>query len=258
MQKVSWQSVEDQRTSNSLFPKVIRCLVIGSSGAGKTFAALNMILQELVYFEHLIIVSPSVNTQPEYQIIKQCFREGLPCEEILNVFKNEEAIVGSGHDVKTIISAMSSRLPPRKHTKKNILTTFEKPTELPDPSQLKAFTLVLFDDLMLDKEGIKVAEAFFTRGRPLKISSIFITQSYYQIPRRTIRENCNLLLLFKQNKKNLQHIHKDVVDPDMSFKEFEKLCNDIWVKNNSFVCIDLTLTATLGKYRRGFYDFWVT
>ena len=200
LKKVSWDSDDCRRSKSQLFPKIIRCIISGSSGSGKTYAALNMILQELIDYDHLIIASPSL-IQPEYQILVKCLEKGLPCDEILNIFNNENKIKGSGYDADTVIDGIAKEL--RTKPSGNI-ETYTDPNDVPDPADLSPYTLVLFDDTMLDPAR---AELFFTRGRPLKISTIFITQSYYQIPRRTIRENSNVIIFFKQNQKSLDHIY---------------------------------------------------
>ena len=105
------------------------------------------------------------------------------------------------------------------------LSTIEKPGE----------TLIIFDDLMLNKLAVKKAEDVFTRGRPVGISIVFISQSYYEVPRRTIRENCNFLVLFEQSMKSLDHIFRDTVDPDMDIKEFKALTKKAWSKRHSFL-----------------------
>ena len=67
--------------------------------------------------------------------------------------------------------------------------------------------LMIFDDCILEKQS--KAEAYYTRGRHNNCDSFYISQNYFLLPRKTIRENANFLVLFPQDDKNLNHIHKD-------------------------------------------------
>ena len=55
--------------------------------------------------------------------------------------------------------------------------------------------LVVWDDLVLAKDLSKV-EQYYIRARKLNVSVIFISQSYFKIP-KTIRNNCSYMVLLK-------------------------------------------------------------
>ena len=55
--------------------------------------------------------------------------------------------------------------------------------------------LVVLDDLVLSKD-LSAVEAFYIRGRKLGVSVIFISQSYFKIP-KIIRGNCSYMILLK-------------------------------------------------------------
>lgn len=55
--------------------------------------------------------------------------------------------------------------------------------------------LVVFDDLVLSKTLEKVEE-YYIRARKLNVSVIFISQSYFRIP-KIIRNNCSYMVLLK-------------------------------------------------------------
>jgi hypothetical protein len=55
--------------------------------------------------------------------------------------------------------------------------------------------LVVWDDLVLSKDLSKV-EQYFIRARKLNVSVIFISQSYFKIP-KVIRNNCSYMVLLK-------------------------------------------------------------
>ena len=112
-----------------------------------------------------------------------------------------EEIKGSGHKLDAVIEMLGKEI----GYKQNIpIEAYNKSEDLPDIGSLDENTLVIFDVMMLDKNVVKRAEEFFTRGRPMGISIIFISQSFYEIPRRTIRENSNFIILFKQNMEEFR------------------------------------------------------
>ena len=77
-------------------------------------------------------------------------------------------------------------------------------------------------------------------------------KNYFRLPRQTIRENSNFIILSPQDAKNLTHIHADHCTNDISLLEFKRFCHGVWSKEHNFVTIDLTSTPTNGKYRQNF------
>ena len=55
--------------------------------------------------------------------------------------------------------------------------------------------LVVFDDLVLSKD-LSTVENYYIRARKLNCSVIFISQSYFRIP-KIIRNNCSYMVLLK-------------------------------------------------------------
>lgn len=57
--------------------------------------------------------------------------------------------------------------------------------------------LVIFDDLVLAKDQSRI-ENYYIRARKLNCSVIYLSQSYYRIP-KIIRNNCNYLVILKMS-----------------------------------------------------------
>lgn len=57
--------------------------------------------------------------------------------------------------------------------------------------------LVIWDDLVLAKDQSRV-EQYYIRARKLNCSCIYLSQSYYRIP-KMIRNNCNYLVILKMS-----------------------------------------------------------
>ena len=72
---------------------------------------------------------------------------------------------------------------------------------------------VVFDD-MLDTSQ-KLTDPFFTRGRHNDLDVYYLSQSYFDLPKRTIRNNSNNIILFQQTLKDVQHIYTDIADFDV-------------------------------------------
>ena len=85
---------------------------------------------------------------------------------------------------------------------------------------------VVFDD-MLDSNQ-KLIDPFFTRGRHNDLDVYYLSQSYFDLPKRTIRNNSNIIILFQQTLKDVEHIYRDIAGFDMSNDEFKSLCREAW------------------------------
>ena len=123
-------------------------------------------------------------------------------------------------------------------------------TTIPDPSELDVVkkNMLILDDCFLGSQN-KV-EAYYTRGRHNNCDTFYIAQNYFRLPRQTIRENTNFIMLFPQDAKNLMHIHADHCGDDMSLQEFQDYCRKVWSEaSHNFVTVDLTSGKMNGKYR---------
>ena len=67
---------------------------------------------------------------------------------------------------------------------------------------------VLFDDLLDSNQ--KLIDPFFIRGRHNDLDVYYLSQSYFDLPKRTIRNNSNIIILFRQTLKDVEHIYRDI------------------------------------------------
>ena len=114
---------------------------------------------------------------------------------------------------------------------------------------------MVFDDLLLEKQN--TCESYYVRGRHSNVDCFYLAQNYFKLPRQTIRENANLICLFPQDLKNLNHIFDEHVASDMTNDEFRQLCKTVWEKQHGFVIIDLSSKKHNDKYRSGFDEFYI-
>ena len=238
------------RKNHCLLPKNLRALIVGKSSLGKSTLLYNLLLKPWLDYDNLIVFGNSLH-QIEYQVIKTGFEHGLGKEQIANVFNNQETLFETGISP---IQAIEEYNGPKDG---NINVSFYTDSELiPDPSQLdsNAKNLFILDHCFLGRQN--KAEAYYSRGRHNNCDTIFLSQNYFRLPRQTIRENCNFLMLFQQDTKNINHIHADHCS-DIPLEEFRDFCKQVWKTKHAFVTIDLTSGIGNGKFRKNLSTFYI-
>ena len=238
------------KNHHKLFPRNLRALCIGKSGSGKSTLLYNLLLKPWLDYENLLVFGKSLH-QNEYQIIKNGFEHGLGKEQIANVFDNQRSLLDAGISP---LHAIQRYTGPKDD---NITASFYTDSDMiPDPSELDPNTknLLVLDDCFLGKQN--KAEAYYTRGRHSNCDTIFLSQNYFRLPRQTIRENSNFLMIFQQDTKNVNHIHADHCS-DIPLREFREFCKQVWKTKHDFVTIDLTSSIDNGKFRKNLSTFYI-
>ena len=238
------------RRHHNLLPRHLRALIVGKSASGKSTLLYNLLLKPWLDYENLLVFGNSLH-QSEYRIIKSGFKHGLGKEQIANVVRNQEQLLEAGI---TPARAIEEYTGPKDD---NITANFFTNCELiPDPSELDPGkkNLLILDDCYLGKQN--KAEAYYSRGRHNNCDTIFLSQNYFRLPRQTIRENCNFLILFKQDTRNINHIYADHCS-EIPFEEFRNFCNQVWKVKHAFVTIDLTSNIENGKFRKNLDTFFI-
>lgn len=131
---------------------------------------------------------------------------------------------------------------------------FSNCDELIDPSEAEKHSIFIFDDLIFSKNQSAI-QKFFCAGRHFSVDVIYLAQSYAYLKKHLLRDNTNLLIVFPQDKLNLKHIYDDHVLHDMTFNEFQNLCNEIWEEKYNFLVIDKESPLNNGRYRKTFNNF---
>ena len=246
----AWKTT-DSRQNSPLLPRNIRGLIIGKSNCGKTTLLLNLLLQPgWLDYNHLYVFGKSLH-QKEYQILKKGFEEQLSKRQITNLFCQQDLLTKANLSPLEVITDYNG-------VKEGGIKAefFNDCGSIPDPKDLKLTekNLLILDDCFLGKQS--KAEAYYTRGRHNNCDILYISQNYFRLPRHTIRENANFIILFPQDAKNLGHIHADHCS-DITKDEFKELCSKTWAIKHNFVTIDLTSSKLNGKYRRNLDSFYL-
>ena len=110
----------------------------------------------------------------------------------------------------------------------------------------KTRVLIVFDDMIADMESNKklspIVTELFLRGRKLNILLVFISQSYFKVP-KTIRLNATHYFIMKiPSKRELQQIASSYLS-DIEFKKFMKLYKNYVKEPDSFLVNDTTLSS---------------
>lgn len=132
---------------------------------------------------------------------------------------------------------------------------FDSNDDIMEPNEVKPYSVFVFDDIACENHD-KV-KSYFTMGRHNNIDSIYIGQTYSRIPKQLIRDNVNLLVLFKQDDTNLKHVYNDHVGADMSFTNFKNICGKAWSEKFGSLVINKDQPLSHGRYRVGFDKFIV-
>ena len=107
--------------------------------------------------------------------------------------------------------------------------------------------IIVFDDI-LGSSNSKFIDQFFTRGRHNNLDFYYLSQSYFDLPKRTIRNNSNKIILFNQTLKDIEHIYRDVAGYDMNYDEFKELCRKSWEEDYDYLYIDRSKKRYQGRY----------
>lgn len=197
-----------------LLPNTIRCIICGPSNCGKTNVLISLLESPNGLRFKNIYIFSRTLEQDKYKYLK-------------NILK---PIKGLGY------------------------YTFSSNDDVIPPSRAKPNSIMIFDDVLCDKQNN--IKAYFCMGRHRNVDCFYLAQTYTHIPKHLIRDNVNLLILFKQDEMNLKHIYNDyAISCDMKYEDFRKMCNKIWSEKYGFVVVDLDSQLNKGRYRKGFDNF---
>ena len=106
---------------------------------------------------------------------------------------------------------------------------------------------VVFDDTLLSKQESNI-DLFFTRGRHNNIDIYYISQSYFHLPKNTIRNNSNIIILVKQTLRDIILIFHDKAGLDMNLEEWKQLSRKAWENDYDYLQIDRFAKIGNGRY----------
>ena len=190
-----------------------RILIIGGSGSGKTNALLNLINNQ-----------PDINKV--YWYAKDPYEakyQYLINKVDLNHYDDPEAFIKNSNDMQDVYKT-------------------DKEYNIDKERKILRF----FDDIIADminhKKLNSIVTDLFIRGRKLNISLVFITKSYFKVPKNVRLNSTHFSIMNIPNKKEIQQIALNQ-SSDISSKDFSKICKKCTAERYSFLVDDATLAS---------------
>ena len=193
-----------------------RILIAGGSGPGKTNTLLNLINN--LSDTDKIYLHAKDPYQAKYQyLINKSEKVGL------NHYDDLKAFLEYSNDMQDVYKNIKD-YNPRKNRK----------------------ILIVFDDMIADMINNKklnpIVTELFIRGRKLNISIVFITQSYFKVPKNVRLNSTHFFIMKIPNKRKLQQIALNH-SSDIDFKDFIKILKKYTTEPYSFLVNDTTLPS---------------
>lgn len=123
------------------------------------------------------------------------------------------------------------------------------------PQSAKPNSVIIFDDVASEKQNN--IRDYFAMGRHKFVDCFYLNQTYTKIPKQLVRDNANLIVLFKQDDINLKHVYDEHVNTDMSWLLFREMCSKVWDNPYNYLVINKDCTKNEGGYRKSFDTFIV-
>ena len=174
-------------------------MIIGGSGSGKTNALLNLI-NEQNDIDKIYLYARDLS-EPKYEyLIKK--REDAGIKHL----NNPNAFIECSNTMDDVYENINDYNPIRKRKK-----------------------LIVFDDMIADimtnRRFQVIIKELFIRCRKLNISLVFITQSYFSVPKDVRLNSTHYLIMKISNKKELQNIAINH-SADIDYKDFVKISRE--------------------------------
>jgi hypothetical protein len=114
-------------------------------------------------------------------------------------------------------------------------------------------TLIVMDDLVLEKNQ-SALEEYFIRARKLNCSLIYISQSYYRVP-KVIRQNLNYMII--KQLSSLKDLYRIMSEYSLGVEkeQLAQMYNDATRTKQDFLLIDMD-TDPVNRFRKNFNDIY--
>ena len=160
---------------------------------------LNLVIQQ-DDFNKIYLYAKDL-TEPNYEfLIKRCEDAGI---KHLN---DQKAIIECSNTMDDVYENIDEYNPTRKRK-----------------------VLIVFDDVIADivrnKKFQAIIKELFIRCRKLNISLMFITQSYFFVPKDVRLNSTHYLIMKVNNQRELQNIEINH-SADIDYKDFVKICRE--------------------------------
>ena len=205
-----------------------RILIIGGSGLGKTSTLLNLI-NEQKDIDKIYLYAKDLSESKYEHLINNRENAGI---KHLN---DSKAFIDGSNTMDGVYENIDQYNP---NIKRKVLITFDD----------------MIADIMTNKKFQSIIKELFIRCRKINISLVFITQSYFSVP-KDVRLNSKHYLIMKiNNKRELQNIAINH-SADIDYKDFIKIYRECVNERYNLLTIDTTLQSTNTlRFRKNLFD----
>ena len=188
---------ENKKEHNLNWPYIpdhpYRILIIRASGTRKTNALLNLINNQSDIDERYLYAKDPYEDKHQYLINK---RECV----CINHFNDPKVFIEYLNDIHDVYTNINNYNPDKENK-----------------------VIIVFDDMIADlisnKKLISIVTELFIRCRKLNMSLVFISQSYFKVPKDVRNNSTHFFIMKIPNKRELQQI---AINPssDVNTKDF--------------------------------------
>ena len=217
---------------NSKWPYIpdhpYRILIIGGSGSGKTNALLNLIENQPDIDKIYLYAKDPYEAKYQYLINK---RENVG----INHFNDPKAFIEYSNDMHDVYKNIDEYNPDKENK-----------------------ILIVFDDMIADmihnKKLNSVVMELLIKDRKLNISLVFITQSYFKVPKNVRLNTTHFFITKIPNERELQQIALNH-SSDISTKDFIKTDKECAAELYYFLVNDITLASDNSlRFRKNLFN----
>ena len=223
---------ENERKHNLNWPYIpdhpYKILIIGGSGSRKTNALLNLIDNQPDIDKIYLYTKDPYESKYQY-LINKIESVGINC------FNDPQAFIEYSNDMHDVYKNINHY-------------NLDKENKI----------LIVFDDMIADminnKKLNSIMTELFVRGRKLNISLVFITQSYFKVPKEVRLNTSHFFNMKIPSKRELQQIAINH-SSDINTKDFIDLYKKCTDKPYSFLVNDTTLASDDPlRFRKNLYN----
>ena len=101
--------------------------------------------------------------------------------------------------------------------------------------------------MLLSKQESNI-DLFFTRGLHSNFDSNYISQNYLHLPKTSIRNNSNIIVLFEQTLRDFILLFLGIAGLDMNLEEWKQRCRKAWENDFDYLQIDRFAKKRKSRY----------
>jgi len=205
-------------------------LFVGKQGSGKSSLVMEFLQdKQCLYqvFDHIFVFLPSTSKSnidgdsPYNKIPENQIYEELDIQNLTHVYQQIYDISTKNNDLK---------------------------------NENKERCLLIFDDVSSEFKNAElqaIFKRFIKNQRHLLLSTIFIMQSFYDMPKQ-LRNICNNLFLFKMSKEVMYNIFDELIE--LPKKDYDKLLKMVFQNEHDFMLINFNSKQIFRNYDRIMFD----